>query len=176
MLLLQRRLFLTEAITAASAEEIVKQLLYLESEDDRTPIRMIINSPGGDVSAGLMLYDQMKGMTVPIETCCAGTAASMAVFLLAGGASGGRSILKHGRVMLHEPLLSNTECLNGSASSVQQTAEALLETKRCLTGLLARDTGRSPKEIESVLTRESRSFTAEEAVRFGICDAVTDRI
>ena len=89
ILLMQRRVFLTESITAESANEILKQLLYLESEDSETPIRLIIDSPGGEVVSGLKIIDQMQGMETPIETCCVGTAASMAAFIDVAGKSAG---------------------------------------------------------------------------------------
>ncbi len=177
MLLMQRRVFLTESITAESANEILKQLLYLESEDSETPIRLIIDSPGGEVVSGLKIIDQMQGMETPIETCCVGTAASMAAFILAAGEKGRRSILPHSRVMLHEPLISSAAGgASGSASAIQTIADSIMETKRELIGILSRDTGRDVHMIEKIITSEPVYLNAAETVTFGICDTVVKRV
>ena len=176
-LLLQRRVFLTESITAESANAILKQLLYLESEDSETPIRLIIDSPGGEVVSGLKIIDQMQGMETPIETCCVGTAASMAAFILAAGEKGRRSILPHSRVMLHEPLvLSSAGETAGSASTIQMIAESIMKTKKELILILARETGRNTKDIERIITSDPFYMDPKEAVSFGICDSVVDRV
>lgn len=176
MLLAQRKVFLSEAITTKSANAVLQQLLYLESEDSSAPIKLIIDSPGGEVNAGLMLYDQMKGMDVPIEMYCTELAASMAAVILAGGRPGHRHILKHSKVMIHEPLISSSSGgICGSASSIARTAESILETKRVMTELLAQDTGRSIEEIEKAVSFDN-FMNAEEAVAFGICDTIVDRV
>ena len=94
MLLAQRIIFLNGEITTDSADLILKQLLYLESEDTHEPVKLVINSPGGSVSAGLMLYQQIKGMELPIDIYCTEMAASMAAVILAGGRPGHRFIMK----------------------------------------------------------------------------------
>ena len=163
MLLSQRTIFLTEEITTNSATEILKQLLFLESEDTSEPIKLIINSPGGQVSAGLMLYDQLKSMTVPVDLYCVELAASMAAVILAGGTPGHRFILKHSKVMIHEPFIT-AGGVGGNASSVQTLVE-----------LLAQDTGRSVEEIQESLSYDNY-MNAEGAVAFGICDGIVDRV
>lgn len=176
MLLDKRMVFLNDTITSSSVDLVVKQLLYLESIDDQEPIKLIINSPGGEVQAGLYLYQQLKGMNIPIELYCTEIAASMAAIILAGGKHG-RYILKSGRVMVHEPLISDsTGGVSGSASQIARTAESILETKRHLNELLATDTMRAIEEIEKLIADGDHWFTAKEAVEFGICDAIVDRV
>ncbi|KIR01327.1 ATP-dependent Clp protease proteolytic subunit [Lachnospiraceae bacterium TWA4] len=176
MLLAQRKIFLTDTITTQSANLILQQLLYLESEDNREPIQLIINSPGGAVDAGLMLYDQIKGMETPIKMYCTELAASMAAIILASGKPGNRFILEHSKVMIHEPLISPSDGgVCGSATSIQKTAQSIMETKNILTKLLAKDTGRSVKEIEQAIVYDNL-MNAKEAVDFGICDIIVNRI
>ena len=172
VLLDKRMIFLSGVITSASVDLIVKQLLFLEGLDERERVKLIINSSGGEVEAGLFLYQQIKGMDVPIDLYCTELAASMAGILLAGGKHG-RYILKSGRVMIHEPLISAS---SGSASQIARTAETILDTKRRLNQLLANDTNRPIEEIEKLVADGDHWFTAEEAVAFGICDAIVDRV
>lgn len=176
MLLAQRIIFLNGEITTDSADLILKQLLYLESEDTHEPVKLVINSPGGSVSAGLMLYQQIKGMELPIDIYCTEMAASMAAVILAGGRPGHRFIMKMGRTMIHEPLVSPSGGgISGSASSIQKTAESIMETKRVLTKLIASDTGHTVEEIEEGISFDNY-MNAEESVAFGICDAVVERV
>ena len=171
VLLDRRKVFLSGGI-----DLVVKQLLFLESMDEREPIQLIINSPGGEVLAGLYLYDQLKGMKVPIDIYCAEMAASMAAILLAAGKKGHRFILKHSKVMIHEPLISSSSGgISGSASSIAKSAESIMQTKRDLVAILSQDTGRSEKEIEKAVSYDN-FMTAEEAVKFGICDKIVERI
>lgn len=175
MLLDQRMVFLDGPITAESVNLVVRQLLYLESLDDREPVSLVINSPGGEVDAGLMLYDQLRGMEVPVRMYCTRMAASMAAIILAGGRHG-RYILPHSRVMIHEPLISPAGGgLSGSASSIAKSAESIMQTKRELVKLLSRDTGRTLEEVEQAVSFDN-FMSAEEAVAFGICDAIVDRV
>ena len=132
MLLAQRTVFLTGEINTSTVNAIIQQLLFLESADATAPIKLIITSPGGTVQAGLApLYDQLKGMTVPIDLYCVELAASMAAVILAGGRRGHRFILRHSMVMIHEPQIASASGgVCGSASSIQKTAESILTTKR----------------------------------------------
>ncbi|MBC5745909.1 ATP-dependent Clp protease proteolytic subunit [Lachnospiraceae bacterium MD308] len=169
-----RKIFLSGVITMDSANEIIQQLLFLESEDDTSPITILIDSPGGEVNAGLMIYDQLKGMeSIPIKMHCTGFAASMAAILLAGGQKGNRLVLPHSKIMIHEPLISGG--VGGSATSIQRTAESIMETKRITTELLAQDTGRSIEEIEKSISYDN-FMNAEEAIAFGICDEIVSRV
>ena len=170
----QRKIFITDSITMESANIIIQQLLFLECEDKTVPIEIYLSSPGGEVNAGLMLYDQLKGMNnLPIKTYCIGLAASMAAILLAGGQKGNRFILPHSKVMIHEPLILGG--VGGSATSIQRTAESIMETKQITTRLLAQDTGKSIESIEQAISYDN-FMNAEQAVEFGICDAVVSRI
>ena len=176
MLLDRRMVFLSEPITTESVSLIVKQLLFLEATDTREPIRLIISSPGGEVQAGLYLYDQLKGMEVPVDLYCTELAASMAAIILAGGSRGHRYILTHSKVMIHEPLIpASSGGLCGSASSLSKSCESILETKRLLTELLAADTGRSFDEVDQAMSFD-HFMNADEAVAFGICDRIVSRI
>ena len=136
---------------------------------------MVINSPGGSVSAGLLLYDQMKGMDIQIDIVCTEIAASMAAILLASGQPGHRFALKHSQVIIHEPLLDASSGLSGSTTNIVKSVESILTVKNVLIDLLARDTGHTVSEIEQVIS-EDVVMTSEEAVRFGVCDQVIERI
>lgn len=174
--LLDKRMIFLNEITTESVQLLIKQLLYLESLDEREPVRLIIDSQGGEVNAGLMLYDQLHGMKMPVKMYCTELAASMAAVILAGGAPGCRFILKHSKVMIHEPLIPpSSGGLYGSASSIAKSAESVMQTKRNLVELLAKDTDRSIEEIEKAVLFDN-FMDAEEAVAFGICDAVVDRV
>ena len=170
----QRKIFISDSITMESANSAIQQLLFLECEDKTAPIEIYLSSPGGEVNAGLMLYDQLKGMNnLPIKTYCIGLAASMAAILLAGGQKGNRFILPHSKVMIHEPLILGS--VGGSATSIQRTAESIMETKQITTRLLSQDTGKPIELIEQAISYDN-FMNAEQAVEFGICDAVVSRI
>lgn len=170
----QRKIFISDSITMESANTAIQQLLFLECEDKAAPIEIYLSSPGGEVNAGLMLYDQLKGMNnLQIKTYCIGLAASMAAILLAGGQKGNRFILPHSKVMIHEPLILGG--VGGSATSIQRTAESIMETKQITTRLLAQDTGKPIDLIEQAISYDN-FMNAEQAVEFGICDAVVSRI
>lgn len=172
-LLGERKLFIEGEITAAAACDFVRAVMLLVKEDAGKPIDIFINSPGGEVNAGLLMYDTLKGLTTEVNIHCIGMAASMAAILLAGGQKGHRSILRHSRVMIHEPLIASH--IGGSASSIQKTAESIMETKQLSVELLAADTGRSKKEIERAIAYDNY-MNAEEAVAFGICDRIETSI
>lgn len=176
MLLSKRIVFLKGKITSDSADEILRQMIYLAEEDPAAPIRLIINSPGGTVSAGLAIYDQIKGSPAPVETYCVELAASMAAHLLAAGAPGKRCILRHSHTMIHEPLISSESGgVTGSATDIQKTAESIMKTKRQMVELLAADTGHTAEEIEAA-TAFDNIMDAEQAVAFGLCDCIVDRV
>lgn len=174
ILLLQRKIFLYDEITTESANLILKQLIYLR-EENNDPINIYISSPGGEVNAGLMLYDQLKGMTdITINMYCTGLAASMAAIILAGGQKGNRFILPHSKIMIHEPLIAGCG-ITGSATSIQQTAESIMETKKIMSELLARDTGQSVDEIIDAISYD-HYMNATEAIKFGIVDVIVQKI
>lgn len=168
-LLAERKIFIEDEITSASACDIVRSLMLLVKEDPNKPIDIYINSPGGRVDAGLMIYDTLKGMKTEVNLHCIGMAASMAAVILAGGKKGHRYILPHSKTMIHEPLISGG--VGGSASSIQRTAESIMETKRLTVELLAKDTGKKEKEIETAVSFDNY-MNAEESIAFGLCDSI----
>lgn len=167
-LLSERKLFIEDEITSASACEFVRSIMLLVKEDPNKPIDVYINSPGGEVNAGLMIYDTLKGIKTEVNLHCIGMAASMAAIILAGGQHK-RFILPHSKTMIHEPLISGG--VNGSATSIKKTAESIMETKRLTIELLSKDTGKSKKEVEDAISFDNY-MNAEESIAFGICDSI----
>lgn len=172
-LLSDRKLFIEGEITAASACEFVRAIMLLIKEDADKPIDIYINSPGGEVNAGLLIYDTLKGVKTEINLHCIGMAASMAAIILAGGKKGHRFILRHSRTMIHEPLI--TGGVGGSATSIKRTAESIMETKRISVELLASDTGKTRKEVEAAISFDNY-MNAEESIAFGLCDTIETSI
>ena len=172
-LLSDRKLFIEGEITAASACEFVRAIMLLIKEDADKPINIYINSPGGEVNAGLLIYDTLKGVKTEINLHCIGMAASMAAIILAGGKKGHRFILRHSRTMIHEPLISGG--VGGSATSIKRTAESIMETKRISVELLASDTGKTRKEVEEAISFDNY-MNAEESIAFGLCDTIETSI
>ena len=170
--LMNRSIFLSGSIDAEMANAFLSQLLYLE-QDSADPITIYVNSPGGEVNAGLMIYDAIQGSGMQINMICTGLAASMAAVIMAGGQKGRRYILKHSKMMIHEPLISNG--VGGSATSIKNISESILETREIVNGILAEHTGKSIEEINEA-TAFDNFMNAEEAIKFGLCDAVTDKI
>ena len=143
-LLNDRIIFLGEEVTDVSANLIVAQLLFLESEDPGKDIHMYINSPGGSVSAGLAIYDTMLYIKCDVSTICIGMAASMGAFLLAGGTKGKRMALPNSEIMIHQP----SGGAQGQATEIKIVAEQILKTKRKLNEILAANTGKPLEQIE----------------------------
>ena len=170
--LTNRNIFLNGEINADMANFFVSQLLYLEETPDE-PVNIYINSPGGEVNAGLMIYDAIQGSELEINMICTGLAASMAAVLLAGGQRGSRYILRHSKVMIHEPLLANG--VGGSATSIRKISESIIETRELVNGILAKHTGKTFEEINEA-TSFDNYMSAEEAIAFGLCDRITDSV
>ena len=170
--LMKRKIFINGGIDSELANNFLSQFMYLENEGDEE-ITIYINSPGGEVNAGLMIYDIIQGSSVPVNIICTGMAASMAAVILAGGQKGRRYILKHSKVMIHEPLLANG--VGGSATSIKNISESILETRNLLNGILAKHTGKTLKEVNKA-TSFDNYMNAEEAIKFGICDVVCKNI
>ena len=170
--LMNRNVFLQGTIDSDMANQFLSQLLYLEQESEE-PVTIYINSPGGEVNAGLVIYDAIQGSNLEINMMCTGMAASMAAILLAGGQKGNRYILEHSKVMIHEPLLANG--VGGSATSIKNISESILETRKIVNGILAEHTGKSIEEINEA-TSFDNYMNAKEAIEFGICDAITKQI
>lgn len=165
--MLQRReLECTGTINSSSVYNLCRQLRYLQQQDPDREITMFINSPGGEVDSGLALYDVMKGISCPVRTVCMGIAASMGALLFAAGDQ--RDILPHGRIMIHDPLISRT---GGSALQLQEVSRNLMETRKEICDILARHTGKTLEEIYEKTARDCW-FNAEESVAFGLADRV----
>ena len=166
-LLNDRIIFLGEEVTDVSANLIVAQLLFLESEDPGKDIHMYINSPGGSVSAGLAIYDTMQYIKCDVSTICIGMAASMGAFLLAGGTKGKRMALPNSEFMIHQP----SGGAQGQATEIKIVAEQILKTKRKLNEILAANTGKPLEQIE-IDTERDNYMSAEEAKAYGLIDNV----
>ena len=166
-LLKERVIFLVGAVNEATANLVVAQMLFLESENPEKDIYFYINSPGGVVSAGLAIYDTMQFIKPQVSTLCVGQAASMGSFLLAAGAPGKRFALPNSRIMIHQPLGG----FQGQASDIEIHAKEILYLKGRLNELLAQHTGKSISEIEKDTDRDN-FMNAEEAVAYGLVDEV----
>ena len=169
-LLKDRIIFLGEEVTDISANLIVSQLLFLESEDPGKDIQMYINSPGGSVSAGMAIYDTMQFIKCDVSTICMGMAASMGAFLLAGGTPGKRLALPHSTIMIHQP----SGGAQGQATEIQIVADRIQYTKRMLNELLAANT-HQPLEKIAADTERDYYMSAEEAKNYGLIDAVVTK-
>ncbi|MCC8052064.1 MAG: ATP-dependent Clp endopeptidase proteolytic subunit ClpP [Clostridiales bacterium] len=166
-LLKDRIIFLGEEVTDVSANLIVAQLLFLESEDPNKDIHLYINSPGGSVSAGMAIYDTMHYVKCDVSTICMGMAASMGAFLLAGGQKGKRFALPNAEVMIHQP----SGGAQGQATDIKIVADKILQTKKKLNEMLAENTGQ-PFEVIAADTERDNWMTAEEAKAYGLIDEV----
>jgi len=167
-LLKERVIFLVGPVNDQSANLVVAQLLFLESENPDKDISLYINSPGGSVSAGLAIYDTMQFIKPDVSTLCVGMAASMGAFLLAGGAKGKRFALPNSRIMIHQPLIGG---LQGQASDIEIHAKELLKTKRTLNEMLAKHTGQSIETVERDTDRDN-FMSADDAKAYGLVDEV----
>ena len=166
-LLKDRIIFLGEEVNDVSANLIVAQLLFLESEDPGKDIHLYINSPGGSVSAGWAIYDTMHYVKCDVSTICMGMAASMGAFLLAGGAKGKRFALPNAEIMIHQP----SGGAQGQASDIKIVADKIIDTRRKLNEHLAANTGQPLRVIE-VDTERDHYMSAAEAKAYGLIDDV----
>jgi ATP-dependent Clp protease protease subunit len=166
-LLKERVVFLVGPVTETTANLIVAQLLFLESENPDKDIYFYINSPGGSVSAGLAIYDTMQFIKPDVSTLCIGQAASMGAFLLAAGAKGKRFVLPNSRVMIHQPMGG----FQGQASDIEIHAREILYLREKLNAIMARHTGQDIKTIEKDTDRDN-FMSAEESVQYGLVDKV----
>jgi ATP-dependent Clp protease, protease subunit len=166
-LLKDRIVFLGTAIDDAVANVVVAQLLFLESEDPDKDVTLYLNSPGGDVTAGLAIYDTMQALRSPVATYCVGRAASMASLLLAAGAKGKRHALPHARVMIHQPLAG----MQGQVTDIEIHAREILKARDTLNGIYARHTGQPAEKIARDTERDN-FMSAAEARDYGLVDQV----
>jgi ATP-dependent Clp protease protease subunit len=166
-LLKERVVFLVGPVSESTANVIVAQLLFLESENPDKDISFYINSPGGSVSAGLAIYDTMQFIKPDVSTLCVGQAASMGSFLLAAGTKGKRFALPNSRIMIHQP----SGGAQGQASDIEIQAKEILYLRARLNSMLAKHTGQNIEGIERDTDRDN-FMSADEAVKYGIVDKV----
>jgi ATP-dependent Clp protease protease subunit len=169
-LLKERVVFLVGPVTESTANLVVAQLLFLESENPDKDIFFYINSPGGSVSAGLAVYDTMQFIKPDVCTTCIGLAASMGAFLLAAGKKGKRFALPNSRVMIHQP----SGGFQGQASDIEIHAKEILYLRRKLNEMMAQHTGQAVELLEKDTDRDN-FMSADEALKYGIIDKVLAR-
>lgn len=170
-LLKERIIFLGEEVNDVSANLVVAQLLFLESEDPSKDISLYINSPGGSISAGMAIYDTMQYIKCDVSTICVGMAASMGAFLLAGGAKGKRKALPNAEILIHQPLGG----AQGQATEIEIAARHIIRTKERMNRLLAQNTGKSYEDLVKDTDRDNW-MTAQEAVEYGLIDSVVEKM
>lgn len=170
--LMNRRLFINGDIDADLANDFLSEFLFLEQESD-DPVTIYVNSHGGEVNAGLMIYDIIQESKLKINIVCTGIAASMAAILVAGGQKDRRYILPHSKMMIHEPLIGGG--VGGSATSIKNISESILKTREITNGILAKHTGKTIEEIDKA-TSFDNYMDAEQAIEFGLCDKTTKTI
>lgn len=166
-LLRDRIVFLSSEVNDESANLVIAQLLFLESENPDKDISLYINSPGGSVYAGLGIYDTMQFIKPDVQTICVGMAASMGAFLLAAGAKGKRYSLPNSRIMIHQPSGGS----RGMASDIEIQAQEILKLKGLLNGVLADRTGRTLAELTRDTDRDNY-MNPQEALEYGIIDKI----
>ena len=166
-LLEERIVYFGTEVNNETANACVQQLVYLNAKDPKTPIQMYLNSPGGSVVDGMAIYDMMQRIEAPVHVTVAGMAASMGSIILSGGEKGHRKIMKHGEVLLHQPLGG----ARGPATDIQITAQRILKMKEQLIRVLAENCG---QKYEKVLEDCDRDYwlDADEALEYGIVDSI----
>jgi ATP-dependent Clp protease, protease subunit len=168
-LLNERVVFLGTAIDDEVANLVVAQLLHLEAEDAETDVCLYVNSPGGQVYAGLAIYDTMQHIKPDVQTVCCGIAMSMGALILAGGAPGKRMSLPNGRILIHQP----TGGFQGQATDIDIHARETLALRARLDELYAQHTGQSVEQVHDDMERD-RYFTPEQAREYGLIDRLTN--
>ncbi|HYG37792.1 MAG TPA: ATP-dependent Clp protease proteolytic subunit [Cytophagales bacterium] len=169
----KRRIFLWGPVMDDSAKDVVQRLLFLENDKPGEEITLYINSPGGVVTSGMIIYDTIKMISSPVSTVCMGLAASMGSILLSVGAKGKRYIWPSGRVMIHQPSIGGV--IQGQASDLEIQAKEIIKTKRMGAEILAQNCGHS---VEKILEDFDRDYwmNAKESVNYGIVDKIIDKI
>ena len=169
-LLKDRIIFLTGAIDDNTANVVIAQMLFLESQNPDKDINLYINSPGGSISAGMAIYDTMRYIKPDLVTICVGMAASMASILLMAGAKGKRFALPHAQVMLHQPMGG----FSGQASDIEIHARNILRTREEMYDVIAEHTGQARAKVIADTDRDN-FLNAEQALDYGIVDEVVSR-
>lgn len=168
-LLKERIVFLGEEVNSTSASIVVAQLLFLEAEDPNKDIHMYINSPGGEITSGMAIYDTMNYIKCDVSTICIGMAASMGAFLLAGGAKGKRMALPNAEIMIHQPL-GGTQ---GQATEIEIAAKHIIRTKEKLNRMLSENTGKPYEQVVQDTERDNW-MSAQEALDYGLIDSIVE--
>ena len=163
----ERIIFLGQAIDDTVANDVMAQLLTLESMDPDRDIMMYINSPGGSFTALTAIYDTMQFVRPDVQTICLGQAASAAAVLLAGGAKGKRMALEHSRILIHQPYSEG----GGQATDIEIQAKEIMRMRSLLEELIARHSTRTPEQISQDIERD-KILTAQEALEYGLIDQV----
>ncbi len=171
-LLKERIIILGTPINDDVANVVIAQLFFLEMENPDRDIHIYINSPGGSVSAGLAIYDIMQFVKCDVSTYCIGMAASMGSLLLTAGTKGKRFILPHSKTLIHQPLISGGG-ISGQVSDIEIHAKEMVQTKRKLTDIYVKHTGKDFDFLTSCMDRD-RYLTAEESKDFGLVDSVVE--
>ena len=169
-LLKERVIFLVGEVNDYTANSVVAQLLFLESENPQKDISFYINSPGGSVSAGMAIYDTMNFIKPDVSTLCTGMAASMGAFLLSAGAKGKRFSLPNSKVMIHQPLGG----ARGQATEIEIHAREILKTREQLNRILAENTGQPLEKIQ-LDTERDYYLSADESKEYGLIDQVISK-
>ncbi len=169
-LLRERVIFLVGPVNDATANLVVAQLLFLESENPDKDISFYINSPGGSVSAGMSIFDTMNFIKPDVSTLCMGMAASMGAFLLSAGAKGKRFALPNSKIMIHQPLGG----AQGQATDIEIHAREILKTREQLNKILAERSGQPLEKIQNDTERDYY-MTADEAATYGLIDKVLEK-
>ncbi len=167
-LLRRRVVMLSGPVTGELANDVMARLLHLEHEDPEQPVDLRINSPGGDVMAGLAIYDTMANLACPVGTTCSGLAASMGSVLLAGGTRGRRRATANARILIHQPW---SQGFQGQATDLERTAQEILRQRALVDDILATATGQTVERIHRDTDRDTW-FSADEAVVYGLVDEV----
>ncbi|MCH4191907.1 MAG: ATP-dependent Clp endopeptidase proteolytic subunit ClpP [Butyrivibrio sp.] len=166
-LLEDRIIFLGEEVNATSASVVVAQLLFLEAEDPSKDIHLYINSPGGEITSGMAIYDTMQYIKCDVSTICIGMAASMGAFLLAGGTKGKRLALPNAEIMIHQPSGGS----QGQATEIEIAAKHILKVKENMNRILSENTGKPFEQVAQDTDRDNW-MSAQEAVEYGLIDSV----
>ncbi len=166
-LLFHRTVLLGAPVDSAVANAVVGQLLHLEAEQPGTPIRLLINSPGGEVYAGLAIHDVLRDISSPVHTVCCGMAMSIASVVQTAGEPGERASYPNGRMLIHQP----SGGFQGQSSDVAIQAREAIWIRDHIEAIYARDTGRTREELREAMDRD-RFFSPEEAVAYGLIDRI----
>jgi len=169
-LLNDRIIFLSDEVNDVTASLVVAQMLFLEHDDAERDIEFYINSPGGSITSGMAIYDTMNFIKCDVSTICVGMAASMGAFLLSSGAKGKRFVLPNSEIMIHQPLGG----MQGQASDIKIHADRILQLRRKLNEILAKNCGKTVEEVARDTERDN-FMTAEEALNYGIIDKILEK-